>query len=81
MKGLFGAVHESGLAQSGHPELHRTCPLLGVKRTLIWRPDCRSQKFLKDRFVLFQSVKCKTTKRIRGNARRRHGACQGDMAN
>ena len=23
------------LAQSGHPELHRTCPLLGVKRT--WR--------------------------------------------
>ena len=21
------------LAQSGHPELHRTCPLLGVKRT------------------------------------------------
>ena len=23
------------LAQSGHPELHCTCPLLGVKRTLI----------------------------------------------
>jgi hypothetical protein len=21
------------LAQSGHPKLHRTCPLLGVKRT------------------------------------------------
>src|SRR4029450_4176738 len=23
------------LAQSGHPQLHRTCPLSGVKRTLI----------------------------------------------
>jgi hypothetical protein len=22
------------MAQSGHPQLHRTCPLLGVKRTL-----------------------------------------------
>jgi hypothetical protein len=24
------------LAQSGHPQLHRTCPLLGVKRTCLF---------------------------------------------
>lgn len=30
---LFAAVRRSLMAQSGHCSLHRTCPLLGVKRT------------------------------------------------
>ena len=29
------------MAQSGHPVLHRTCPLLGVKRTLYRLPQDR----------------------------------------
>src|SRR5262249_3201446 len=53
------------LAQSGHPPLHRTCPLLGVKRT--WKALQHSRQIRTPRRALVIPTECCLLRAVGGD--------------
>jgi hypothetical protein len=62
---LFAALHESAIGPKRHAELHRTCPLLGVKRT-----STRDGVLISDSQIFLEVGELNLTFRTKGNFKR-----------